>query len=304
MIHRYHFRDIVWIDLDSPSEEEIGVLSKQFNINPLVGRELNTPTPKPKVELHPDFIYLILHFPVFKHSHKRGSSQEIDFIIGRKFIITTHYDTIDPLLEFSKLFEVNSILDKSDIGDHAGYIFYYMAAHLYKALSYELDFISASLKSIEENIFHGKEREMVISLSSVSRILLDFKRTMELHRDVLKNFEIAGNKFFGEEYSYHLKNILSEHFKVHNAVKNNLELLHELRETNNSLLTTKQNEVMKVLTVIAFIALPLTLLISLFQIDNISRPIVGNENDFWIMLTMLLSIAGIMIVFSKFKKWL
>jgi magnesium transporter len=304
MIHRYQYKDIVWIDLESPTEAEVKALIDQFHLNQLVGKELHTPTPKPKVELYKDFVYLILHFPAFKHSHSKGVQQEIDFILGKKFLITTHYDMIDPLHEFSKVFEVNSILDKSDIGDHAGYIFYYMISNLYKALSHELDAITANLKVIEEGIFKGKEREMVISLSNVSRTLLDFKQSMELHHEVLKPFETAAKKFYGEEFGYSLSVIMSEHFKVHNTVRSKIELMKELRETNNALLSTKQNEVMKVLTVIAFIALPLTLVISLFQVDAISRPIVGEPNDFWTLVVMLGSIGTMMFAFSKYKKWL
>ncbi len=304
MIHRYQYRDIVWIDLESPTEAEVKALIEQFHLNPLVGKELHTPTPKPRVELYQDFIYLILHFPAFRHSHSKGVQQEIDFIIGHKFIITTHYDMIDPLHDFSKVFEVNSILDKGHMGDHAGFIFYYMIAHLYKALSHELDSISTSLKIIEDGVFKGKEREMVLSLSNVSRTLLEFKQSMDLHHDVLKTYDQVGKRFYGEGYAYSTSMILSEHFKVHNAVRSKIELMKELRETNNALLSTKQNETMKILTVVAFIALPLTLVISLFQVDNISRPIVGQENDFWIMLVVLVSIAIVMYAYSKFRKWL
>ncbi|MBS4052607.1 MAG: hypothetical protein KGZ69_15610 [Methylomonas sp.] len=304
MIHRYQYRDVVWIDLESPTESEVRALSEQFHLNPLVAHELQTPTPKPKVEMYRDFIYLILHFPAFKHSHSKGSNQEIDFILGHKFIITTHYDTIDPLHEFSKVFEVNSILEKSDIGDHAGHVFYYMIKHLYKALAHELDFITASLKTIEDNVFKGREREMVLALSKTSRTLLGFKQSLDLHHETLKTFDVAARKFFGEEFAYPLRNMLSEHFKVHNGIKSKIELMRELRETNNALLSTKQNEIMKVLTVNAFIALPLTLVISLFQIDTSARPIIGMENDFWIMVVLLASIATSMFAFSRYKNWL
>ncbi|NBV77403.1 hypothetical protein EBR66_04530 [bacterium] len=80
---------------------------------------------KPRAEFHGDYAYFVMHFPALRHTHKTVE-QEIDFVIGKNFIITTRYEMVDPLHKFSKVFEVNSILDKSNLGDHAGFVFFYM----------------------------------------------------------------------------------------------------------------------------------------------------------------------------------
>jgi magnesium transporter len=82
------------------------------------------------------------------------------------------------------------------------------------------------------------------------------------------------------------------------------ESLHELRETNNSLLTTKQNETMKRFTILAFVTLPLTLLATLFSMDTKETPVVGLPHDFWIIIGIMFLAAGAMFVFFKRKKWL
>src|SRR5210317_1659031 len=120
MLTRYKHRNLTWIDLESPTQEEVRNIMSEFSINPLAAEELLTPTLKPKVDQYDNFIYLILHFPAFKHSHSEGQNQEVDFIIGKDFLITTRYDTVDPIHKFSKVFEVNSILDRSDMGAHSG----------------------------------------------------------------------------------------------------------------------------------------------------------------------------------------
>src|SRR3989344_2952266 len=197
MVSRYTHKSVTWVDVETPTKEEVRKLMDEFSIHPLVAEELLLPTVKPKVELYNDqFIYLILHFPAFRHTHTAGTDQEVDFIIGRNFIITTRYDTIDPLHKFSKIFEVNSILDRSDIGEHAGFVFFYMIKKLYKALEHELEYISDRLHATEEHIFKGMEKEMVIELSNISRELLAFKQAIALHREVLESFEIAARSFF------------------------------------------------------------------------------------------------------------
>ena len=81
-------------------------------------------------------------------------------------------------------------------------------------------------------------------------------------------------------------------------------MLNELRETNNSLLSTKQNEIMKVLTIVSFIAYPLTILAALFQMNTKYTPIVGMPNDFWIVTGTMFIVAIIFYLYFKSKKWL
>jgi len=305
MITRYQHKNIIWIDLESPTPEEIKEIMEKYNIHPIVAEELLHQTLKPRVEFYENnFIYLILHFPAFKHTHSTQQNQEVDFIVGHDFIITTRYDTIDPLHKFSKIFEVDSILDKSGIGDHAGYIFYFMIKKLYKALEHELEYITDALREIEERIFEGREKEMVIELSAISRDLLNFKQAITPHKDVLTSFEPAGLKFFGDNFQHYLKNIMGEYYRVQSGIEANLDSLGELRETNNSLVSTKQNEVMKVLTIMAFITFPLSLIASIFGMNTKYLPIVGSQNDFWIIISIMIIAVMIFFTFFKHKKWL
>lgn len=305
MIKEYKYRDLIWVDLESPSQEEIRHTIEEFHIHPLIAHELSTPSLRPKVDLYQDFIYLILHFPEITPGHEAGSkSKEVDFIIGRNFIVTTRFDAIDPLHQFSKIFEVNSILDKSNFGDHAGFIFYYMICKMYESLGHELDALEGAIISAEERIFRGEEREMVIKLSRLSRTILDFKRAIGLHREVLESFEIAGRKFFGPEFDYHMRGILGEYLKVDSSVRNSVESILELRETNDSLLNTKQNEIMKTLTIMAFIFLPLSFIAALYSMETDYLPLAGQPNDFWIITGLMFAITIGILAFFKRKGWL
>lgn len=304
MLTTYTHKKLTWVDLESPTTEEVRSVMEAYKLDPGVADELLMPSLKPKVDPYRDYIYLILHFPAFKHTHSGDPNQEIDFVIGKNFIITTHYDTIDPMHKFSKMFEVNSILDRSDMGEHAGFIFYYMLKKLYKALEHELESIHDELAVISDRIFRGEEREMVIELSQVSRELLNFKRAIAAHREVLKSFETAGLKFFGSDFSYHLSAAINEHYRVVSQIEGNIEMLGELRETNNSLLSTKQNEVMKTLTIMAFIVLPATLIASIYNMNTTYLPVVGTPGDFWIIIGSMVLFTGALFTFFKFKRWL
>ncbi len=304
MISRYTYKDLVWVDLESPTQEEARAIMEEFDIHPLTANELLVPTLRSKVDLYPDFIYLILHFPTISHKHNGKNEQEIDFVVGKKFLITTHYDLVDPLHEFSKVFEVHSILERSNIGDHAGYILFYIIKELYKMLNDELSYIQRDIAEIEPNIFGGKERKMVTSISRLNRDLLNFRQTILPHKEVLESFELACIKFFGQDFLYYLRNITGEYFKVSSALDGQRETLLELRNTNDSLLTTKTNDIMKTIAIISFITFPLSLIATIFGMNTHTLPIVGSQGDFWIIIGIMATITFVIFAYFKTKKWI
>jgi magnesium transporter len=289
--------------MESPTHEEVRAIMEEFDIHPIAADELLSPSLRPKVDHYENFIYLILHFPALRHSHE-SSAQEVDFIIGKKFLITVRYELLDPLHKFSKVFEVNSILDKSEIGEHAGFLFFYMMRKLYSSLGHELSLIAESLKGIEDSVFAGREREMVVELSSIHRDILEFHRSLRMHRGILQSLSIACEEFFGGEFKHYTENIVGEFLKVEELLQDQKEVLNELRSTNDSLLSTKTNEIMKVLTATTFLMLPATLVGQLFGMNTENMPIVHGEYGFWIILFIMLAIAMSTLLWFKYKKWL
>src|SRR5258708_35324538 len=138
MVNTYTHKKLTWVDLENPTATEVEELMRRYRIHPLVGQELLGPTVRPKVDVYDEFIYLILHFPTVSHSHGGEPEEEIDFIIGKEFLITVHYDLVDPLREFAKLFEVNSVLGRGNMGQHGGYLFFHIKSEMYKNLASEL----------------------------------------------------------------------------------------------------------------------------------------------------------------------
>ncbi len=303
MVSRHTYGNLTWIDLETPTHREVREIADEFALTPLVAEELLLPSTKPRVEFYDAYVYVILHFPALRHPHT-SFEQEVDFVIGRNFIITTHYDIIDPLHKFSKVFEVNSILEKEHIGEHAGFLFFYMLRKLYRSIEHEIDHVRHNLLHIEENIFAGHEVEMVKALSRCARDLLNMRQTIEPHREALKTLETEGVRFFGEKFSPYLRSLSNEYYRVHNHVMRNTDFLHELRETNNSLLSTKENETMRTLTLMALLTFPLSLFVAIFDINAVSNPIIGRPNDFWIIVGIVVLAGSLMLWYFKHRKWL
>lgn len=305
MLARHTHGDVTWIDVVAPTNEEIRSLMDEFALDPLIADELTAPSVRNHVDQRDDYFYVVLNFPAFKHMHDMaGTALELDFIVGTHWIITTRYAEVDPLHHFSTLFEVESVLDKRNMSTHAGYVFYYMIMELYRALNNELAYLSDRLEDVEERIFEGYEKEMVMELSKIARDLLNFTQALAPHHEMLGSIEKPGVALFGYEYARNVRSAQGEYDRLDNTIRGHHASLLELRETNNSLLTTKQNEIMKVFTIMAFVTFPLSLFTSLFSMNTTILPIVGNKYDFYIIVGIMVSAAISFFIFFKYKKWL
>ena len=303
MLTRYVQRNLTWIDCVSPTPAEVRALMHEFGVDPLIAEELLLPSYKPKVEKRGDVIYVILHFPMLR-SYSRAPEQEIDFLIGKNFLITTRYENIDPLHSFAKAFEVAGVLGTDTNTSHGGHLFISMVRNLYSALENGCTTLRRRLHDIEEHIFSGDERKMVAELSQVGRTIHDFKQALAPHEEMLKSFEPVGTRTFGAEFAYHIRNLEGAYERIERTLENLHDSLTELRETNNSLLSTKQNEIMKIFTVLAFFFLPLSFVASVFGMNTQHIPIVGNQYDFWIVLSGMGVIACTCFFYFKHKDWL
>ncbi len=304
MIKKHIHNNLVWVDLESPTELEVQSVMREYDLHPLIAEELVTPTSKPKAERYKNCLYCIFHFPTLKRGPRSDSAKEIDFVIGRDFIITSRFATVEPILAFSKMFEVNSILEKEAMGNHAGLIFYYMMRKLYRHVGLQMEHVKGKLCDAENNIFEGKEKEMVVELSTYGRELLDFKEILIGHEETLDSLEKHVLPLLGQEFAPFINTIRGDYQKALGIVLTNKEFLNDLRDTNDSLLTTKQNETMKVLTMMAFITFPLSLITEIFSMNTSHAPILGQPLDFEIIITLMVVATLVMFGVFKYKKWL
>ena len=303
MLSKYEHGNLVWLDLESPTAHEVRDAAGEYGIDAITAEELLTPSARAAAEFHERYVYLILRFPALRHTHA-SREQEIDFVIGRDFLVTAHYDTVDPIHKFAKVFEVNSLLENSTLEEHGGVLFFALLRKLYKSVEYELEHIGKEQLAIEQHVFSGHEVRMVEAISRVARDLLAIRQTIEPHRDILRSLQERGATLFGDEFTPYLKALENDYFRVHGHLMRSIESLHELRETNNSLLTTKQNETMRVFTIMAFLTFPLSLLVAILDVNALGNPIQNMNNGFWVIVITVVLVGSLMITIFKRNGWL
>ncbi len=302
MITNHKFKDLVWVDLESPTNEELEEIASDYEINPLIVSELVRPSDRTKVDMYKNAIYLILKFPKYGIGAGKNDSTEIDFVLGKNFLITTHYDTVNSIVKFSKIFETNSLLNKLNL-ENGGHIFFYLIKKIYEEMEEELSIVGEKLHDTESMVFGENGTEALERLSKINKELIDFRRTMRIHKEVFKSFERAAIEFFGKEISFYTTNILGSYERLWHLFVSNKETLMDLRQTSDSLFTAKTNTVVKTLTVLTFITIPLTI-IATFGQNAIHNPLVGHDNDFWMIIGFMILTAFTMFTVFKNKKWL
>lgn len=312
MTKQIKYKNLIWLDMANPTKEEIESLPDIFEIHPLIRAELRQPTPRPKVDLYDGAIYLVLHFPSenatgLSDNLNQTETKEVNFVLGQNFVITVHYEEIPPLEEFAKILEASESWNQGrEKTLHAGHLFYYIIRQLYESLEPELRLINNDLKQIEQKIFANREEEVVRALADINHRLLDFRWTLKGHEETLQSLEIAVKEFYGDNFSSQMNLIFSDYRKIINNLETNEQFFRELRTINQSMLDIKNTEIMKTLTVLAFIFLPITMIGAIFGMSGTdsNMPIVKDPFGFWIVLAMMTAAALISYLFVKFKKWL
>lgn len=297
-------KNFIWTHLNKPTADDVMEIAKNRNLHPRVADELLHPTFRPKVEQYNTYLYLILHFPKYD-ARDSSHGYEIDFIIGKNFIITAQYTNMAVLENFVSACETDKRKAKQYLTS-TGELLYFLLSHLFADSLAELEKMDKQISVMETKIFHDRSNEYayVEEISLIRREILDFRRTIHPQQSVLRSLEEEGKLFFGKEMHVYFSRIIGDYLRVWHILENHKETVEALHETNESLLSIHTAEITKNLTIMAFIMFPLTLLANLFGMNTAMLPLVGRENDFWIIVgIMCIGVVG-MFVFFKWKKWL
>lgn len=305
MIFRHEYLDGVWVDLEQPTDEDIRHVAQEFSIGEHIERELLSPTPAPLVTGGDGMVLLILHFPTDGENDGETKNQEIDFIVGKNFILTVRYEIVAPLHRLKKLLETQQLVSgKARVTTDV--MLEVLFAHLYTAVRDHTNHVADKLVRVEKDMFDGRERVTVRAISNISREFLHVEAALANQEESLNHFldALMQYGFFGKSFGERTLRILAERTHVAHVVKTHRAIATEMRETNIAILGAHQNEIMKTLTVITFIFLPLELITFVFGMHALGAPLEQNQNAFWIIVASMLAIGVLITFFLARKKWI
>ncbi len=295
---------VTWVDIKDPNEKDIKYLKERFNLHPLVLGELIPPGHRPKVEHYPDYLFLILYYPIHDKEKRETKPRELDIIITKNVLITSHYKSILPLKALFDTCNLYSESQKKYMSEGPGQLLFFLLSGFWKNCLGKLERIDKKINVAEKEIFAGKEKEMVLETSLIKADIINFWRIIEPQGEILESLSKEGTSFFGKNLSPYFSDILGTYGKAWNDIKTFKETILALEDTNQSLLSSKINEIMQILTIFSVIFLPLTLLASIWGMNIASMPFSQSRIGFWLILLLMAALIGLMIFFFKKKKWL
>jgi len=302
MITRFQFKGITWINVTKLTPEEVHEVVTEVNIPAEFTGDLGVVVPHSASFAKKGILKLILDFPVVHRTDMR-QPHEIKFIVTSRFLVTFHYEEMEALHRFGTEFEVRCML-KSSRATTTLRLFVSLLNYLYDSMYTKLDHLEARIHEVEEGIFDSREREMVFEISDITRRLIAFRQVLGGHDDALEYLAFHIKTAFGEKLAQSASEFRRHHEHLSRRLKALTSIVNDLHKTNIALLSTKENEIMKLLTIMAFVTFPLTLFTSTFGMNTSNTPILGRDYDFWIIIGIMAIVSVAFFGFFRFKRWL
>ena len=298
-------KNITWINITNPNKKDVEFLKDSFDICPSILKEYRPRIKRPKVEDFKDYLFVVIHFPVFNNKTGKTMSVELDIILFENILITS-YTGLFPELKrvFSKCCN-NKLVKNYYLEKNAVCLAYKILDKLIDTRMPMLDHIDDRIDDIEEGIFNGSERKMVSEIAIVKHDIIGFRKIVKPQRMVLESLIRMATKITNRNLTRASAEVIGSNIKIWHTLENHKEMIEALEHTNESLLSYKLSDTMKILTAFSVLVLPMSLIANAFGMNLISgMPFASSPFGFWIIIIIMIIVMTISFIFFKFKKWI
>jgi magnesium transporter len=296
---------LTWIHLDNPSLEAAQELADRFGWHPLDVEDVMSKRQRPKVDDYADEGYLfgVLHFPVYDRSIQRLNAAELDVFVGPDYLITLPAVELLPVTRLFERCSHDERFREELFSKGSGRLLYEVLDDLFDYCFPILDKIGHKLDSLEDDVFEGRSEEVVRDISNVKQEIISYRKIIKPERSTLRVLERHVERFLPEELELYFDDVVDAAERIWDILDNYKEVVEALEDTNESVISHRQNDVLRILTVFSVVLLPLTLITGFFGM-NVHFPGYETTWAFWVIFVgMVVSLTG-MLVFFRYKRWL
>jgi magnesium transporter len=294
---------LTWVHLDAPLPGEAIDLAERFGWHELDLEDVLSKRQRPKIDEYPDYLFSVLHFPWYDKAIGRLNAAELDFFLGRDYVVTLPNVELLPVSRLFHRVEDDERLRDDLFGKGSGYLLYHVLDDLFDYCFPILDKIGHKLDRIEDELFEGAAEEVVRDISNVKQEIISYRKIIKPERATLRLLERRVERFFPEELEIYFDDIVDASERIWDLLDNYKEVADALEQTNESVISHRQNDVLRLLTIISVTMLPLTLITSVFGM-NVLFPGEGGREAFWIILGLLVATLVSMVAFFRLKRWI
>ena len=305
MIETINFENVKWLHILNPSEDDFDFLLKEYEFHPIDIEDCRSVNQRPKIDEYDDYYFLILHFPFFDKANKFVRVKEVKIFWGKDYIVTigrSHWVVKNLFKDLQKKHELGSE-ELSDIVQSSDSLLYNILDRLMVETYTLILRIGTEVDGINYDIFSKKSEKVIEQLSITRKNIISLNTTFKPQVRVFHKFESGGIKGYEEDMEDYWGNILDQYQKMFDLVEDYGELIEGLSHTFDSLQTNKTNEIMRILTFISTIMLPLSVISGIYGM-NVNLPFMQEGWVFGVIIAVMLIVVVGFIFYFKKKRWL
>jgi magnesium transporter len=294
---------LTWIHLDAPRLKEAQELAQRFDWHALDIEDVLSKRQRPKIDDYPEYLFGVLHFPVYDKSIQRLNAAELDFFLGPDYLVTLPNVELLPVTRLFQRCAEDEGLRSQLFSKGSGRLLYEVLDDLFDYCFPILDKIAYKLDSIEDDMFAGAAEDVVRDISNAKQEIISYRKIIKPERSTLRLLERHVERFLPEELELYFDDLVDASERIWDLLDNYKEVVDGLEDTNESVISHRLNNVLRFLTVVSVIFLPLTLLSGIFGM-NVHFPGYGTVWGFWAVAGAMISCAVGLIAFFRYKGWL
>jgi len=294
---------LTWVHLDRPTHREVAALADRFGFHELDIEDVLSKRQRPKVDEYPDYLFAVLHFPFYDKSVQRLNAAELDAFVGNDFLVTLPKVELLPVTYLFRRSQADEEMRTDLFAKGSGYLLYHVLDDLFDYCFPILDKIGHKLDAIEEDIDEGDSADVVRDISKAKQEIISYRKIIKPERATIRVLERQMQRFLPEELELYFDDIVDAAERIWDLLDNYKEVVEALESTNESAIAHRQNDVLRLLTIISVTMLPLTLITGIFGM-NVLFPGEATRTAFWVVLGLMVATLAGMLGFFRWKRWL
>ncbi|MDZ4672065.1 MAG: magnesium transporter CorA family protein [Phototrophicales bacterium] len=298
------YKSIKWLDIRNPTPEEIKAIGNLYPfVHPLNIEDMLSPNERPKLDIEDDYIFIVLHFPLWDAKERLTRSREVNILVMKSAIITIHDGSLKPLTAlYDRCNADPATLDKL-LGKSTETTLYTIVDNLVDYILPILRKVDINLQGVEETIFHRNSRNIIRDIAMIRRDIIALRRIIRQQVPVINQIADLDHPLLPEDSDQYFGDIVDHIEKARDMIDEDAEIIVSFADTVNTLANHRVNEVIRVLTVISVIMLPLTLISSIYGM-NIGLPFENHPSAFIIVSAFMFATAVFMLAFFRYRRWI
>jgi len=296
--------ELTWVNIEHPTERETEYLAQHYPFHPLDLDDCLSRIQRPKIDEYKDYLFLVFHFPVFNIEARVTTPSQVSVFIGENYLVTLHKGELKPLVKLFKECQIDEESRQENFSQGSGYLLYRIVDRLVDYCLPILNKIGDNIEDVEDNLFASSGMPKAIEdISILRRDVISFRRIIWPMRAVIGSLEPKIRRFTKMDMAVYFGDMTDHVDKIWDGLDEYKEVIEGLNATHDSLATNRTNEVVRMLTLIATILLPLTVVASIYGM-NIPLPFQHSSYSLALVLLIWVAIVSGMLYFFRRHHWI